>query len=295
MFGGTASSAFTSGECGRAEGELFVSGRKPWCDPNVGGTAREVTEVCERCPTGALTYIRKDGGPAETAPARNLIVVANDGPLFVTGDLAIDAAAADQPGLGFRAALCRCGASNNKPFCDNRHREIHFADHGAVGSKGEAASETGGKLQIRRAPNGPLLLNGNFTIIAGSGRGGLARHACSPVPLRRLEEQAVLRRQPQARRLHGRVNGIATGNTPRTTNGLMDDPVAMSNSRMDGHGGFRGGGSGGGGGLRRSCFAVEGRFVCIGVAADTVSVWSTSELPVFGRRSKNAVLALSLA
>lgn len=158
------------GECGRAEGELFVSGRQPWCDPNLGGTVDEVTEVCERCPTGALTYIRKDGGAPEQAPPHNVIVVANDGPLFVTGDLAIDAAADDQPGLRFRAALCRCGASNNKPFCDNRHREVRFADHGAVGSKGAPSIEPGGTLEIRRAPNGPLLVSGNFTIVAGSGR-----------------------------------------------------------------------------------------------------------------------------
>jgi CDGSH-type Zn-finger protein/uncharacterized Fe-S cluster protein YjdI len=158
------------GECGRAEGQLFVSGRKPWCDPNVGGTVEEVTEVCHRCPTGALTYIRKDGVALEQAPPRNVVVVSNDGPLFVTGDLAIDAAKDDQPGLRFRAALCRCGASNNKPFCDNRHREAAFADHGAVGSKGAASAEVGGKLQIRRAANGPLLLNGNFTIVSGSGR-----------------------------------------------------------------------------------------------------------------------------
>jgi CDGSH-type Zn-finger protein/uncharacterized Fe-S cluster protein YjdI len=158
------------GECGRAEGELFVGGRNPWCDPNVAGSADSVAEVCQRCPTGALTYVRKDGGATEVAPARNQVVVANDGPLYVTGDLAIDGAAEDQPGVRFRAALCRCGASKNKPFCDNSHRELRFEDQGSVGSKGEGVVEAGGKLQIRRAPNGPLLLNGSFTIITGAGR-----------------------------------------------------------------------------------------------------------------------------
>jgi CDGSH-type Zn-finger protein/uncharacterized Fe-S cluster protein YjdI len=158
------------GECGRAEGELFVGGRNPWCDPNVAGSAGAVAEVCQRCPTGALTYVRKDGGAAEVAPARNQVVVANDGPLYVSGDLVIDGAADDQPGVRFRAALCRCGASKNKPFCDNGHRELRFEDQGSVGSKGEGVVEAGGKLQIRRAPNGPLLLNGSFTIITGAGR-----------------------------------------------------------------------------------------------------------------------------
>jgi CDGSH-type Zn-finger protein/uncharacterized Fe-S cluster protein YjdI len=158
------------GECGRAEGEAFVNGRNPWCDPNVGGSANEVAEVCQRCPTGALSYIRKDGGSTELAPGRNTVVVANDGPLYFTGELEIQGAADDQPGVRFRAALCRCGASKNKPFCDNSHREVRFEDQGAVGMKGEAAIEAGGQLTVKRAPNGPLLVNGSFTIITGAGR-----------------------------------------------------------------------------------------------------------------------------
>jgi CDGSH-type Zn-finger protein/uncharacterized Fe-S cluster protein YjdI len=158
------------GECGRSGGGLFVGGRNPWCDPNVAGSADVVAEVVHRCPTGALTYIRKDGGVAELAPGRNVVVVANDGPLYLTGDLSIDGAADDQPGARFRAALCRCGASKNKPFCDNSHREVRFEDQGAVGSKGEGAIEEGGKLTVRRAPNGPLLVNGSFTIVTGAGR-----------------------------------------------------------------------------------------------------------------------------
>ena len=43
------------GECTRAKGELFVSGRKPWGQPDLG-KAEYVAGVCRRCPTGALTY-----------------------------------------------------------------------------------------------------------------------------------------------------------------------------------------------------------------------------------------------
>jgi CDGSH-type Zn-finger protein/uncharacterized Fe-S cluster protein YjdI len=158
------------GECGRAEGDLFVGGRDPWCDPSQAASAQEVTEVCERCPTGALTYIRKDGGAAELAPGRNRVVVANDGPLYLTGDLSIDGAAEGMTGVRFRAALCRCGASKNKPFCDNSHREVDFYDQGAVGTTGEPSIAEGGKLEVKRAPNGPLLVNGSFTIVTGAGR-----------------------------------------------------------------------------------------------------------------------------
>ncbi len=156
------------GECGRAEGDLFIGGREPWCQPDV--VDREgVCEVVERCPTGALTYIRKDGA-TERPPAENVVVVANNGPLYVRGELTIDGASEDMPGVRLRAALCRCGQSKNKPFCDNTHEGSGFRDRGAVGERGPGAPEGGGALTIKRAKNGPLLLAGNLTIVTGSGR-----------------------------------------------------------------------------------------------------------------------------
>ena len=53
------------GECTRAEGELFVSKRKPWGQPDLG-QPDYVAEVVKRCPTGALAYRRKDRGAEET-------------------------------------------------------------------------------------------------------------------------------------------------------------------------------------------------------------------------------------
>ncbi len=157
------------GECGRAEGDLFVGGRKPWCQPDLV-SADEVAQVVERCPTGALAHTRKDGGPAETAPARNTVTVANNGPLYVTGDLRVAGAADDMPGTRTRVALCRCGQSANKPFCDGRHEKVGFVDRGAIGSVGKGVEADGGVLEIKRAKNGPLLLSGNVEIRAGSGR-----------------------------------------------------------------------------------------------------------------------------
>ena len=157
------------GECGRSRGELFVSGRDPWCQPDVV-ELDEVQDVVERCPTGALTLRKKDGTVVETAPEQNVVVVSNNGPLYVRGTLAIEGAPADMEGTKHRAALCRCGKSKNKPFCDNGHEKAEFRDHGAVGEKGEGASGVGGTLEIKKAQNGPLLLSGNVTIVAASGR-----------------------------------------------------------------------------------------------------------------------------
>ncbi len=157
------------GECGRAKGELFVGGRQPWCQPDLASD-EEVNEVVLRCPTGALSVEFADGSHVEQAPAENTVQVAYNGPLFVRGDLDIDGAPNDVPGLKFRAALCRCGESKNKPYCDNSHEDAGFRDYGAVGESGNDASEVGGKLQIKLAKDGPVLVRGNVRVVASSGR-----------------------------------------------------------------------------------------------------------------------------
>lgn len=157
------------GECGRAKGELFVGGRQPWCQPDVASDD-EVQEVIMRCPTGALSVEFADGTRPETASPKNTINVAYNGPLFVRGELEIDGAPADAPGLKFRAALCRCGHSKNKPFCDNSHEAAGFRDYGAVGETGEPNAGSGGPLAIKAAKDGPLIVTGNVKISGSSGR-----------------------------------------------------------------------------------------------------------------------------
>lgn len=152
------------GECGRADNALFEGGRKPWCSPDLVDAAT-AQDVVERCPSGSLAH------EAEVALDVNTVVVSNNGPLYVRGELNIDGAADDMPGVKFRAALCRCGLSNNKPFCDNSHETGGFRDRGAVGrTTTEPPEAHGGPLTIGRAKNGPLLLKGNVRIVAASGR-----------------------------------------------------------------------------------------------------------------------------
>jgi len=157
------------GECGRAKGDLFVTGRKPWCQPDMAADD-EVDEVVRRCPTGALSAQHADGSHREAADAQNTAHVAYNGPLFVRGELDIEGAPEDVPGLKFRAALCRCGQSSNKPFCDNSHDAAGFRDFGAVGETGDGTGGSGGPLKVRPAKDGPLLISGSLSILNGSGR-----------------------------------------------------------------------------------------------------------------------------
>lgn len=156
------------GECGKSAGDLFVGGRDPWCAPDAVAKA-EAREIVERCPSGALAYEDKSGEP-EAAPAENEVLVAFNGPYYLRGELEIEGAPKDMPGVRHRAALCRCGASKNKPFCDNSHAQAQFQDAGAVGDSGPGLAGKGGPLSVRVMPDGPLKLQGNLTIATGSGR-----------------------------------------------------------------------------------------------------------------------------
>jgi len=155
-------------ECGKAEGELFITGRNPWCLPDTS-SIEEVIEVCERCPSGALTYNVKSGN-TELTPDENIVFVSYNGPLFISGDLELEGLTDDMPEIQHRVALCRCGLSSNKPFCDNSHIEAGFTDFGAVGETGAGTVAKGGKLNIRLRQDGPFKITGNMRIVASSGR-----------------------------------------------------------------------------------------------------------------------------
>jgi len=159
----------SASECNRAEGGLFMKGRNPWCSPDCL-SPDAVAEIVRRCPSGALTYARKDGGPNEKPEPRNTIVVSNNGPLYAKGELKIEGAKPGMEGTSHRAALCRCGRSQEKPFCDDRHEEPLFDDSGPVGKRGPGYQGEGGPLSVGRVQDGPLVVCGKFSIMSGNGR-----------------------------------------------------------------------------------------------------------------------------
>jgi CDGSH-type Zn-finger protein/uncharacterized Fe-S cluster protein YjdI len=137
----------------------------PWIHPDAMPVER-VVEVAHACPSGAIRYRRVDGASDETAPPVNLASVRERGPYAFRGQLQIDG----EP-CGFRATLCRCGASKNKPFCDGSHNEIGFDASGEPTSREtEVLPVRDGVLAIEPQLDGPLAIRGNLEIISGTGR-----------------------------------------------------------------------------------------------------------------------------
>lgn len=136
-----------------------------WIFPDAA-SAEAVAIVAHSCPSGAITYERHDGGAQESAPAVNVATVRENGPLAFRAPLVIGGAAA-----GYRATLCRCGASAAKPFCDGSHNTAGFTASGEPATKpSEPLAVRNGPLSIDPQPDGPLQVKGNLEITSGTGR-----------------------------------------------------------------------------------------------------------------------------
>ncbi|HXB19424.1 MAG TPA: ferritin-like domain-containing protein [Steroidobacteraceae bacterium] len=146
--------------------QVFLANVKgPWIHPDAM-PVEHLVEVAHACPSGAIRYRRLDGQPEESAPPVNLATLREAGPYAFRAQLVIDGAPA-----GFRATLCRCGASKNKPYCDGSHHEIGFEASGEPPSgKTDMLAVRDGALRIDPQTNGPLRVRGNLEIVSGGGR-----------------------------------------------------------------------------------------------------------------------------
>ncbi len=152
-------------ECVRRLGEVFDVNNRPWIQPDQA-TPGQIADTISHCPTGALHYQRLDGGPVEEVPPTNSIVLQEDGPLYLSGNLVVQNAAGEQVYADTRLALCRCGLSENKPFCDNAHLKINFKAPGtaAAPQNDEPDNEAGDALIITPTVNGSVHIRGNFEL-----------------------------------------------------------------------------------------------------------------------------------
>ena len=112
-------------ECIKALPAVFDAERRPWIKVDAAA-ADQVEAAVESCPSGALRSRRVATVSVEPSGETEVSVTPN-GPLILRGNLRFVRDGVEIARLG-KAALCRCGQSSNKPFCDGTHKKVRFRD-----------------------------------------------------------------------------------------------------------------------------------------------------------------------
>src|SRR4029453_7731460 len=94
--------------CVRALPHVFDANARPWVKVDAA-SADEIAAAIEGCPTGALSFVRKDGAPQETPESPTKVEPRPNGPLFVRGDIEVIDSAGNVVGGATRVALVRRG------------------------------------------------------------------------------------------------------------------------------------------------------------------------------------------
>jgi CDGSH-type Zn-finger protein len=116
-------------ECVNNLPSVFKLNARPWISPDAAET-EEIINTIKKCPSGALSYSIDGMEYRDQNETKPMITVSKGGPYLVTGGIGLSADNIKwaEGSSKEHYVLCRCGASNNKPFCDGMHRLINFKD-----------------------------------------------------------------------------------------------------------------------------------------------------------------------
>jgi uncharacterized Fe-S cluster protein YjdI len=114
--------------------EVFNPSKRPWV--NIGGADTErIIEQVRKCPSGALSYfINKDAAgdaregmdPVAEEASILQVTIQPDGPILINSNCQIKHSDGTEENKTGTIALCRCGGSSTKPYCDGTHNKIGF-------------------------------------------------------------------------------------------------------------------------------------------------------------------------
>jgi uncharacterized Fe-S cluster protein YjdI len=120
--------------CWKGLSDVFNPRERPWIKMDASTTDRIIEQV-RKCPSGALSYyLNKDEQITEAdankviAESANIlkIQVTPNGPYIIKTECLIVHSDGREETKNGTVALCRCGHSKNKPYCDGSHRTDGF-------------------------------------------------------------------------------------------------------------------------------------------------------------------------
>jgi CDGSH-type Zn-finger protein len=95
----------------------------------------EFVGMVHQCPSGRLAFAEADDPKTTVEPVfEPSIGVEPDASYWVRGGIAVVSEDGTPYEVRNRQALCRCGSSRNKPFCDGGHKRTMFSDPAMPGS-----------------------------------------------------------------------------------------------------------------------------------------------------------------
>jgi len=112
-----------SKKCWKGLAEVFKPGERPWIQLENKSKAEIMAQI-DKCPSAALSYAVEGMKASENESTVSAELIEN-GPLIVKGEMNIkmlDGTICKENNV----ALCRCGASTNKPYCDGSHNKVGF-------------------------------------------------------------------------------------------------------------------------------------------------------------------------
>ena len=116
-----------SGNCFRGLGEVFDPRKRPWIMPEKSTTDKIIEQV-KKCPSGALSYYMnsEEVKADHITESETIIETIPDGPLMIYGNISVKDRSGNTTRKNKVTAFCRCGSSQNKPYCDGSHKRIGF-------------------------------------------------------------------------------------------------------------------------------------------------------------------------
>ena len=111
--------------CVKALPKVFNPQIRPWIKMENSET-EALKEAVSKCPSGALSYSMDAASNEEAAALETKVEVLENGPLLVYGTLEVTDKEGNKEIKNKTTAFCRCGASQNKPYCDGAHIDAKF-------------------------------------------------------------------------------------------------------------------------------------------------------------------------
>jgi uncharacterized Fe-S cluster protein YjdI len=111
--------------CFKTLPKVYDPRARPWIKPEAA-SVQELKAQIDTCPSGALSYSIENESLKPENMTETSVEIMKDGPIIVKGNIQLKNSDGTTENKENITALCRCGASDKKPYCDGHHKKIGF-------------------------------------------------------------------------------------------------------------------------------------------------------------------------